>query len=73
MVFRVEVREHLFPATLPEEAGRGDRGNRQQADTEDANGDPLWWSGDCNLMNEARGKLHAIAPTRARHDNAGPM
>ncbi len=42
MVLLVEIRDQVFPALLPEEAGRGDRGNRQQADTEDANGDLPW-------------------------------
>lgn len=64
----VEVRDQLFPTALPEEAGRGERRDRQQADTEDANGDLPGLSVQCNLMNEARGKFPATASTRARHE-----
>jgi len=42
VLVRVEVRDELFPAALPEEAGCGDRRDRQQADTEDANDDLPW-------------------------------
>lgn len=42
VIIRVEVGDELFPAALPEEAGSGDGRYRQQADTEDANGDLPW-------------------------------
>ena len=73
MILRLEVRDQVFPATLPEEAGRGERGDRQQADTEDANSDLPWWSGDCNLMNDAIGKLLASAMQRVRDENTSTV
>lgn len=71
MVLRLEVGDEVFPTMLQQEAGRGERGDRQQADTEDANSDLLWWSGDYNLMIEARGKFPATARRRVRHEIAG--
>jgi len=64
VLVRIEVREELFPAALPEEAGRGDGRDRQQTDTEDANGDLPWWSVRYNLMNESRGNFPAT-PARS--------
>jgi hypothetical protein len=61
ILVRVEVPNQHFTAALPEEAGSGDRRDRQQADTEDANGDPPWWSVRYNLMNESRGNFPATA------------
>jgi hypothetical protein len=59
ILVRLEVHDQLFPAALPEEAGSGDCRDRQQADTEDANGDLPWWSVRYNLMNESSGKFPA--------------
>jgi len=68
VIVRVEVRDELFSAALPEEAGSGDRRDRQQADTEDANGDLPWLSVRYNLMNESRGKFPATLAHRMRHE-----
>lgn len=38
-VVRLEVREELFLTTIPEEACRGNRGNRQQTDTKGSDWD----------------------------------
>jgi hypothetical protein len=70
ILVRLEVRDKLFPAALHEEAGCGDCRDRQQADTEEADSDLLWWSVRYNLMNESRGNFPASAASRRRHEDA---
>jgi len=68
VLVRLEIRDELFPATLPEEAGSGDGRDRQQADTEDANNNLLGGVVANNLMTEARGKFLASPAQRIRHE-----